>query len=240
MSIYRRMLVMSDLHGCHDLFTKMLEKVAYDPTQDRLILLGDYVDRGRYSKQVLNKVIELVNTYGAVALVGNHDKMFLDWLLTNDGMNEFNFFRNGGLQTVESYCGLDFFDAGIDTVKAKRFILKNFNHHISFLSELPYYHEEDDYIFVHAGLNPTYENWRLTPYSEMIWIREEFHNGKVNTDKTIVFGHTPCVHLHGKADIWYWENKIGIDGAAAYGHQLNCLEITNEGLKEYNVKAKEV
>ncbi|KNB71956.1 metallophosphoesterase [Brevibacillus reuszeri] len=233
------MLAISDIHGCYDQFIRILDKVNFNSTQDKLILLGDYVDRGRQSKQVLDKVIDLVNTYDAIALIGNHDKMFLDWLLTNDGMNEFNFFRNGGLQTVESYCGLDFFDSGIDTLKAKRFILNNFKYHVEFLKTLSYYHETDNHIFVHAGLNPEYENWKLTPYEEMIWIRDEFHNGKVQTDKTIVFGHTPCVSLHGSANVWFSEGKIGIDGGAAYGYQLNCLEVTNNEVKQYCIKTKE-
>lgn len=231
--------MISDLHGMYDHFIRLLDKVNFNPTQDKLILLGDYVDRGRKSKQVLDKVMELVNTYDAIALIGNHDKMFLDWLLTNDGMNEFNFFRNGGLQTVESYCGLDFIDSGIDTLKAKKFILDNYQHHIKFLIELPYFHETDEYIFVHAGFNPLYENWRLTPHEEMIWIRDEFHHGKVQTDKTIVFGHTPCVNLHGKPDVWFSEGKIGIDGGAAYGYQLNCLEISEDGFTRHYVKTKE-
>lgn len=234
-----RILVMSDLHGCYDQFKEMLNKTKYNPNHDKLILLGDYVDRGRHSKQVLDKVIKLVNTYNVIALRGNHDQMFLDYLTTNDGMSEFNFFRNGGLQTVESYCGLNFFDSGIDTLRAKKFILDHYQQHIDFLKELPYFHETDEYIFVHAGLNPFYENWRLTPNEDMLWIRDVFYHNATQTDKTIVFGHTPCIYLHGKADIWLGEDKIGIDGAVAYGYQLNCLEITSEGLKEHYVKTKE-
>lgn len=238
MQEFKRILAISDIHGCYDQFNKMLIETNYNPEQDKLILLGDYVDRGNQSKQVLEKVYELVNTYDVVALRGNHDQMFLDWLVTNDGMNEFNFFRNGGLQTVESYCGIDFFDEGIDALKTKRFILDNFRHHIEFLRQLPYFHETDEFIFVHAGFNPTYENWRLTPHEDMIWIRDIFHHNPTQTDKTVVFGHTPCVKLHGNADIWFGGDKIGIDGAVAYGYQLNCLEITEDGFTQYWIDSK--
>ncbi|RNB59359.1 serine/threonine protein phosphatase [Brevibacillus gelatini] len=235
----KRILAISDIHGMYDQFIKLLEKVNYSPTQDKLILLGDYVDRGKKSKEVIEKIIELANTYDVVVLRGNHDQMFLDWLITNDGMNEFNFFRNGGLQTVESYCGLDFFDSGIDTIKAKNFILKHCKHHVDFLKELSYFYETNDFIFVHAGLNPNYENWRLTPHEDMLWIRNLFHYHPTKTDKTIVFGHTPCINLHGKPNIWFADDKIGIDGGTAYGYQLNCLEITDGKYTQHFISSKE-
>jgi serine/threonine protein phosphatase 1 len=235
----KRMLVISDIHGMYDHFEKMLKETHYEPFHDKLILLGDYVDRGQKSKEVVEEVMNLVHTYDAVALKGNHDQMFLDWLKTNDGMNEYNFFGNGGLQTVQSYCGQDFFKDGFDTWKAKKYIHENFKHHIEFLNTLPYFYETDEFIFVHAGLNPFYENWRLTPYEDMLWIRDLFHNNPTQTDKTVVFGHTPCVNLHGSPDIWFAEDKIGIDGACAYGYQLNCLEITDDGYVQYYIPTKE-
>lgn len=234
----KRMLVMSDIHGCYDEFDMMLKEVGYAPEFDQLILLGDYVDRGRRSKDVIEKIIDLVNSHGAIVLRGNHDQMFYDWLTTNDGMNEFNFFRNGGIQTVESYCGLDWFELGNTYQQAKKFVLDNYQHHLDFLSNLPFFYETDEFVFVHAGLNPLYENWRLTPHEDMIWIRDIFHHNPTQTDKTVVFGHTPCVKLHGNADIWFGGDKIGIDGAVAYGYQLNCLEITEDGFTQYWIDSK--
>jgi serine/threonine protein phosphatase 1 len=234
----KRILVISDIHGMYDHFCKLLQKVKYDPTKDQLVLLGDYGDRGPKTKEVYELVKSLVSEHGAVALRGNHDNMFLDFI---DGVDYATFMYNGGLQTLESYFGTDWniYDEGIiDKIRA--FITKHYAHHIDFIRNLPYHHETDLYIFVHAGLNPSYEDWKNTPDQEKIWIRDLFHNHQTQTDKTVIFGHTPCLNLHGKEDVWFGGDKIGIDGAAAYGFQLNCLEITDEGYKQYSVGKEDV
>lgn len=234
----QRMLVMSDLHGMYDQFKKMLKQVHYKPFHDKLILLGDYVDRGEKSKEIVEEVMDLVHTYDALALRGNHDQMFLDWLLTNAPINEYNFIRNGGIQTLNSYCGEDWIDKG--THWAKKYILDNYPVHVDFLRDLPYFYETDEFIFVHAGLNPFYENWKLTPTEDMLWIRDLFHHNQTHTDKTVIFGHTPCINLHGSPDVWFAGDKIGIDGACVYGYQLNCLEITDEGFTQYYMPSNEL
>lgn len=96
---------------------------------------------------------------------------------------------------------------------------------------MSYYHETDTHIFVHAGIDPFKQSWKETSNQDFIWIREMFYKQpNMNTDKRVIFGHTPALHLHNSSEIWFSENgdKIGIDGACAYGKQLNCLEISNE------------
>ncbi len=234
----KRILAISDIHGCHDEFCELLNKVKYIPNQDKLILLGDYVDRGYKSKDVIEMIMGLVNEYGAVAIVGNHDQLLLDWLLTDDYFAAHNYFANGGLQTLESYCGLNWNEDGLDIDGAKDFILTHYKHHVDFLNSLPYYHEDDKHIFVHAGIHSMYADWKETTPEEMIWIRDVFFNNPTYLDKTVVFGHTPCLHLHGVEDIWMGEDKIGIDGGCAYGFQLNCLEINENGYNTYFVNSK--
>lgn len=231
----KRILAISDIHGMYDKFCELLRKVNYTPSVDKLILLGDYEDRGQKSKEVIEMVHNMVNEWNIIALRGNHDQMFLDWLLTDDPFAAHVYFRNGGQQTLESYCGLDWFETGNTYEDAKHFILQHYKHHISFLDSLPYYHETDKHIFVHGGINPLYENWKLTPPEEMIWIRDIFFNNDTKTDKTVVFGHTPCINLHGTEDIWFNGDKIGIDGGCAYGLQLNCLVITDDGYESYAI-----
>ncbi|PLR99507.1 metallophosphoesterase family protein [Bacillus sp. T33-2] len=233
----KRILAISDIHGCYDEFKKLLELVDYKLSSDQLILVGDYVDRGMKSKDVLYKVIELVNN-GAIALRGNHDEMFLDWLTSDDYISAVNFFRNGGFSTVTSYVGYNWFDEGYDEVlmgKAKQFILKNYSEHVSFLSNLPYYHETEHYIFVHAGINPYLRDWKYTENNDFIWIRDQFLHNDHNHKQTIIHGHTPATYLHKKHDIYFGNKKIGIDGACAYGGQLNCLEIKDGEFKQFQV-----
>lgn len=231
-----RILCISDIHGMYDKFCELLKVVKYNPSEDKLILLGDYCDRGQKSKEVIQMIHDLHNEWNIVAVKGNHDDMFLKFLFNDDYFSEANFLQNGGQQTLESYCGLDWFKTGGTYKEAKEFILKHYKHHVDFLNLLPYYHETDEFIFVHAGINSMYEDWKLTPPDEMIWIRDIFINNSTMTDKTVIFGHTPCVNLHETEDIWFGEDKIGIDGGCAYGLQLNCLEINDEdGYKTYAV-----
>jgi|SRR5690606_12147363 len=76
-----RILAISDIHGCCDELNRLLELVKYNFTTDQLILLGDYVDRGFKSKDVIHK-IKVLTDEGAIALRGNHDQMFIDWLVS--------------------------------------------------------------------------------------------------------------------------------------------------------------
>lgn len=149
--------------------------------------------------------------------------------------------QNGGFSTIESYVGASYFEYGFEWNKyleAKDFIRKHYQHHIEFLKSLKLYHEDDDHIYVHAGLHPMYENWKEQPRENFIWIRDIFINNETTVDKKVVFGHTPALSLPNSEseDIWISKDKIGIDGACAYGYQLNCLEITDDGYKAYSVK----
>lgn len=229
-----RVLAISDIHGCYDEFCEMLNKVKFNPENDKLILLGDYVDRGYKSKQVVELVKNLVDEHGAIALKGNHDDMFVRHMITDTYDNAFNHMRNGGLSTFQSYYGTEWELSELWV--AKKFIMDYYKDHVEFLRDLPYYYETEEYIFVHAGINPFYEDWENTPYDEMIWIRDLFINNKHQTGKIVIFGHTPCTYLHGTEDVWFGGDKIGIDGACAYGFQLNCLEIYDvDGYKAHVV-----
>ncbi|GAA0350186.1 metallophosphoesterase family protein [Bacillus horti] len=228
----KRILAISDIHGKFEEFMDLLEIVEYSAKQDQLILLGDYTDRGADSKEVVEHVMDLVKN-GAIALRGNHDQMLLDWLETGEADR---FIRNGGLMTVKSYCGSNYEQEQLE--EARNMILKKFAVHVDFMSKLPYYHETEKYIFVHAGINPAYADWKETPEHEMIWIREVFFNYPTNVSKKIVFGHTSTIHLHESKEVWFAQDKIGIDGGCVYGHQLNCLEISELGYKTYAVSSK--
>lgn len=223
----KRILVISDIHGELKLFDSLLEKVKYDADEDQLILVGDYVDRGPDSKGVLNRVSELKRN-GAVVLRGNHDEMMLNVVDGVSGALE-RWERNGALMTLQSY------DSSIESV-----ILSagaEFEKHISLIREMDYYYETKDYIFVHAGVSPDTPVQKTDPHT-FLWIRELFYE-KYSGDKTVIFGHTPTSAIRqGKNhDIYFGENNIiGIDGAATYGGQLNCLELP--GKRTHSVAKK--
>ncbi len=217
-----RTLAISDIHGCLDEFKSLLKKVNYIQN-DQLILLGDYMDRGSNSLGVLQLVMKLVKENKAIAIRGNHDQMFLDWLSSPEDEKKYNFlYRNGGKETIESFVG------DLSSIEAAEKIKKEYLEEVVFLETLPYYHETDTHIFIHAGINPTHTDWKETSNHEMIWIREPFYDFDHPHEKTVVFGHTPCKNLHEKHDICYRNKRIGIDGGCVYGGQLNCFIVEDE------------
>ncbi|WP_061568090.1 metallophosphoesterase family protein [Caldibacillus debilis] len=233
-----RTLVISDIHGCLNEFLELLDLVDYQAGKDRLILLGDYVDRGPKSKEVVQKVMDLAKNDNVVVLRGNHDQRFVTLVENRNPEMQKIFIKYGGLETLKSYCP---FLEDNDLVGAFEFIRKAYSHHIDFLKKTKLYYEDNHYIYVHAGLNPNYENWKNQPERDFYTIRGEFINHKTNTEKKVVFGHTVTVFIHGSADIWFSEDKIGIDGGCAYGYQLNCLEIgTDHKLKQYHVPCRSI
>ncbi len=217
--IVLRTFVISDIHGELDLFTQLLERIDYDAEHDELILLGDYIDRGPNSKGVLEKVIELQKN-GAIVLRGNHEDMLLRAVKGDNKWSEI-WLRNGGVETLESY--------GVSVSEADLVFPDDdlWQKHLHFIDTLKYYYETEEAIFVHAGIDPKIP-LEETPASILAWIREDFYS-TYDGDKTVVFGHTPTQILHKDQqnnDVFFGTNHvIGIDGGAAFGGQLNCLNI---------------
>ncbi|MEF3353855.1 metallophosphoesterase family protein [Paenibacillus sp. GYB006] len=228
----KRTIMISDIHGCIDQLNQMLHLIQFNSIDDQLIFLGDYVDRGPNSKAVVDKVIELVNMHNAIALRGNHDQRLVDLINNDSALIRSNFIEHGGIQTLQSYCDINIINNEISNEilnQAKDTINTFFGHHLDFLSELPLFHEDDDHIYVHAGLNPNFIDWKNQLEHDFMYIKDEFirHTFK-DLGKKVIFGHTRTNDIHGTSDIWFSKDKIGIDGGCAYGMQLNCL-IFQEG-----------
>jgi serine/threonine protein phosphatase 1 len=213
-----RLLAISDPHGCLEVLKRLLNKVKYNPKEDKLIILGDYVDRGPNPMETLLFIEKLMDE-GAIALIGNHDSMFQDLINSHSlqwALNQQYYHELGSISTIESYLKLD----------------KEEQEHIQYiLNRLLPYHIEGDFIFVHAGVDaklPIEEN----DFQELIWIRNEFYTNKAYDDKIVVFGHTPTCNLNPDRNCAIWidtvhKDKIGIDSACVYGGAMACLDLTN-------------
>lgn len=227
MNSLKRMLAISDIHGELDKFERLLALVNYNKDQDQLLLLGDYVDRGPQSRGVLDKVLELKNE-GAIALIGNHEKMMMD-AFHGDPMNLKRWFYNGGIKTLQNYgYEIEKDDAKYwyttDEIPDPLYINEEIRPHIEVLKTFPYYFETNTHIFVHAGVHPETPLATTEPHT-LVWIRDEFHQGYTGK-KTVVFGHTPTKHLHQSNEVYFGDNNIiGIDGGCAYGGRLYCYEV---------------
>lgn len=201
-----RTLVIGDIHGCHYAFLSLLEKIQPDPHTDTLILLGDYIDRGPKSRQVVDEILTLqAQGHKIIPLMGNHEQAFLNYMRGKD--REF-YLTIGGTATLESY-GI-FHDLLEDP---SSWIPWN---HLEFFNNLLLYWEDAENIYVHAGLKPNV-HLALQPKEWLLWSRYEFINSGHDFGKRVIFGHTtfrePVIR----------PRHIGIDTGAVYGGRLTCL-----------------
>ncbi len=231
----RRTIVISDIHGYYRTFLALLDKVQYNAIHDRLVLLGDYVDGGPSSLEVVQHVRTLASRSGVKAIGGNHDDMFLDWLDDRDyTLLPYSTTRNGGLQTIRSFC--PWYVDETDDEKARKFIKQKYASEIYFLRNLKYFVEDDHHIYVHAGIDPELRHWRQTSTKDLRWIRGKFHahDGILPLYKKIVFGHEVTARLHQTKEFhpWFGKQLIGIDGGIKFGYQLNALIISDQ--QEYS------
>ncbi|WP_419890376.1 metallophosphoesterase family protein [Paenibacillus xylanexedens] len=234
-----RTLVISDIHGCYLEFIELLEMVEYRSSKDRLLLLGDYVSRGPESHKVVELVMHLVQEQGAIALQGNHDHRFVRVIEDQASEKELaRFFEKGGRETLQSYCPT-VLSKDIDHLKEIRdVIMQKSSSHIYFLKNLPCLYVDNNYIYVHAGLNPLFTSLSDQKVHDLLYIKEEFYRHKNPMEKVVVFGHTVTKDIQGSCDIWLGGDKIGIDGGCSFGGQLNCLEIVHGKIGQfYSTKA---
>lgn len=201
--------VIGDVHGCLAPLKRLLDKLEPDLHQDRLLFVGDYIDRGPESRGVVDYILGLKARYPAgniICLKGNHEVMFLDFL---DGKDRPLFMFNGGLSTLESYWGEGW-------EKEPELVLPV--GHDRFYQELRPFYETEEYIFVHGGLRPGVP-LREQVDEDLYWIREDFIASTEDFGRRVIFGHTPF-----KQPL-ILPNKIGIDTGLVYGNFLTCLKL---------------
>jgi serine/threonine protein phosphatase 1 len=206
---YDKIFVIGDIHGCLEMLNNLVNKIPWRHDRDLLIFLGDYIDRGQKSKEVVDYIIALKRYSQYVkCLLGNHDAMFLNYLY-NKKPNEY--ILNGGGSTLKNY-GIENPGTGDSQVPPD---------HIDFFNSLKSYIELDDYYVVHAGFRPGIEISEQK-LEDMLWIRETFIASYYDFGKKVIFGHTPF------REPLVMENKIGLDTSAVFGNRLTCLELPEE------------
>jgi serine/threonine protein phosphatase 1 len=230
-----KFFVVGDVHGEYNMLVELLK--SWNPETHRLVFLGDLIDRGPKSKEVVELAIKMQVEYGAIILKGNHEEMFMSWLDTPQYERDL-YYPQGGRETLRSFFGWDI-SQHYDTLNLAKLTRRDCKHIIDFINTLPQYHETDEHIFVHAGVDLSLDDWKETKESHFTWIRGAFHNGVNNTGKTIIFGHTPTMQLHkdGSHDVWVspCSTKIGIDGGAVFDGLLHGLEINPDKYISYSV-----
>lgn len=178
----------------------LLKKTDYSPVTHRLILVGDIINRGPYSLEVL----EWVKQHKVEVVRGNHEQAFVDGVCKNTVLSP-------GLQAL------------------KQTLKDHLNQWVTWLSQLPFYIEEKDFLVVHAGLIPGEHPKYSNPYllvnirtwdglgkdinnkSNPSWY--SYYKGK----KLVVYGHWASEGLNVR------ENTVGLDTGCVYGGALSGL-----------------
>ncbi|GAB6189664.1 metallophosphoesterase family protein [Marinitoga arctica] len=201
----------SDIHGMYNKLIKLIQRI---PENDKIIFLGDYIDRGPDSKLVLDLLFKLKNR--AIFLKGNHEDMVIDYMEKHGIYSPDVWFRNGGMSTLKSFK---------NNIELK---------YIEFIKSFKKYHIEQinkqKYLFVHAGVRHDID-LKKQRERDLIWIREDFFlvNRKYK-EYIIIHGHTPTFYITGKYEVYFHkiENdiiSIDIDTGCVYGGKLTALGI---------------
>lgn len=217
-----RVYCIGDIHGRLDLLQTVHAKVLTDARSFQgkkyLVYLGDYIDRGPHSKQVVDYLLESpLADFQSVYLLGNHEQSILQFLYGADPGPAHDWFRFGGIATLQSY-GVTV--KGIPTHKDIDAIRTELNQkcplsHKHFYQTLLPSFELGAYFFVHAGIRPKVALNKQNP-DDLLWIREEFLSSQRNHGKVIVHGHS----VSEQPEIL--PNRIGLDTGAYASNLLTC------------------
>lgn len=224
----KRLFAIGDIHGRLDLLDGLLRGIARHiadapPADNILLFLGDYVDRGPASRGVIERLCRLEQETGwrCVFLKGNHDQAVCDFLQNPSCYGSWRGY--GAAETLLSYGVMPpRFENASDFARAwDEFSRKFPPHHLEFLAGLKYFHVEDDYLFVHAGIRPGV-TLADQASEDLMWIREAFLSHRGSFEKMVVHGHTPS-----PAPVML-PNRICVDTGAHATGRLTALILTGD------------
>jgi len=196
----KRFFTIGDIHGCFDSLKELVENKIHLKKSDKLILLGDYIDRGDKSKEVVDYIIKLQeHGFDIIPLMGNHEILLLDAF--DNKKNTSKWIQNGGNETLKSF--------GITSIK-------NIGpKYLTFFKELKYYYSLNKFLFVHAGFNDNVVNPFTDLYS-MLWKCKESYNNPLLSNKIIVHGHNPISITKCNDRVESKHSVINIDTGCVY------------------------
>lgn len=212
-----RLIAIGDIHGCYAEFAELIARLA--PTEnDRVVLLGDLINRGPDSCRVL----DLAREIRATALLGNHELRFLKYRRTADR----KYLKEGDVATHQRLRPADW----------------------TYLERMPLTHEEPDLnlVFVHGGFLP-HQPWQRQPAEVVTRIQVVDHDNRPakraeapgaplwadlwSGPPFVVYGHTP------RPEIYKLKWSVGIDTGCVYGGHLTAYELPEKRFLQ--VKARQ-
>ena len=211
-----------DVHGYADTLIALLDSLNLS-SRDRVVLLGDLVDRGPKSCEVIRIARENPQIF---SVLGNHEEMMLNSFDVDNietmTAQQTNWFYVGGRATNQSY--IDEFtnsQGDIDDFDLRMRVGKD----LAWLDSLPHHIVLDDFRLVHAGYSPWDGDLDLQSTDTLMWIRGEFHNSitPVDEKRTVVFGHSTVLGFGLKqTEIWKSEAELQNSRPAAIGIDSCC------------------
>lgn len=223
---YSRVLAIGDVHGMYEKLIKLMDKIRFNPDEDLLIFLGDYIDRGPDPGRCLQYIFAFQQQYPdvVVCLMGNHEVMMSSYFMQKRGSyNNLivdyagSWLDNGGLETLKQ---LDEMDA--DTKEEL----------LQWVMNLPVKYQYQDYFFCHAGVDPDVPLAVQNEF-DMLWRRQQWWE-QYKGEETLVVGHTPVqkvMKLTGKErrtpkPLFLANHVIMCDtGAYMSGGKLSCVDV---------------
>ncbi len=178
-----RRIITGDIHGCYLTLRSLLEEKVKIDHEDKLYFVGDYIDRGPRSREVLDYLIDLKwRGFKIFPVRGNHEEMMLKAM--EDPAFLQAWFNNGAVHTLRS---LDVPEECIYDYECFRHILPRYTR---FLESMPYFIEEEDFVICHAGLNFKLSS-PMEDIESMLWIRDFNYDPAKISGRTLFHGHTP-------------------------------------------------
>jgi serine/threonine protein phosphatase 1 len=225
-----RIYAVGDIHGRADLLAALLARIDSDLNvrpigNSAQVFLGDYIDRGPNSRQVLDLLIERQRQHNVLCLKGNHEVYAVQALSEPSVLPEW--LKMGGIATLVSY-GVKR-PARDDDPQAQREASAAFRRalpdsHLHFLLHLAPSFSHGDYFFAHAGVRPEVP-LQQQHERDLLWIRDDFLLHEEDFGKVVVHGHTPAP----EPDIR--PNRINIDTGAYATGRLTCLVLENDQVR---------
>jgi serine/threonine protein phosphatase 1 len=213
-----------DVHGCLDELLALESAIARDaedlPGRKLIVMLGDYVDRGPASAQVLDHLTAAPPPgFERICLTGNHEMVMLDYLAGRTSRD--GWLAMGAEPTLLSY-GIDperlhlvyGSDHRIDDVIRAAIPTR----HIDFLRSLPIMIETDNFLFVHAGIRPELPLDRQSD-RDLVFIRDDFYRAAHLLSRYVVHGHTPVDEAKREG------MRVNLDTGACFGGKLTALRL---------------
>jgi len=221
---YSRVLAVGDIHGMYGKLIKLMDKIRFDPEEDLLVFLGDYIDRGPDSVKCLQYVFDLQQKFpeSVICLMGNHEVMMSSYFMKKRGsyhnlIDDYadSWLENGGFATLRQ----------IDALPAKQK-----TELIEWTTNLPVKFRYQDFFFCHAGIDAEVPLEAQNDF-EMLWKRHGWRE-RYKGAETIVVGHTPVQKLEswtgkGIPAPQFFPNRIIMCDTGVYmqGGRLSCVDV---------------